>query len=50
MYYHDPNKFKPERFLQSNGSYVSSRLNGFIPFGMERPVCLGEKLALARLS
>ena len=42
-----PESFKPERFLELNGSYVSSRPNGFTPFGMGRRVCLGEKLALA---
>ena len=45
--FEDPERFKPERFLESNGKYVSSRPNGFIPFGMGRRVCLGEKLALA---
>ena len=41
--------FKPERFLGANGKYVSSRPNGFIPFGLGRRVCLGEKLAFADL-
>ena len=44
--FEDPETFKPQRFLESNGSYVSSRPNGFIPFGMGRRVCLGEKLVL----
>ena len=44
----DPNKFKPKRFLESNGQYVSSRPNWFIPFGMER-INPKEKLAFADL-
>ena len=45
----EPDTFKPDRFLDSNGKYPSTRPQGFIPFGMGRRVCLGEKLALADL-
>ena len=46
--FEDAEIFKPERFLE-NGKHISYRPNGFIPFGMGRRVCLGEKLALADL-
>ena len=45
----DPERFKPERFLEANGTYVSKTPMGFIPFGMGRRSCPGEKLALADL-
>ena len=45
----DPNTFKPERFLEQNGKYVSSRPNGFIPFSLGKRACLGKRLALTDL-
>ena len=44
----DGHEFKPERFLE-NGKYLSTRPKAFIPFGVGRRVCLGEKLAIADL-
>ena len=48
-YWTDPQQFKPERFLDSNGKYLTTRPKAFIPFGVGRRVCLGEKLAIADL-
>ena len=47
-YWDKPHVFNPERFLE-NDKYMNSRPSAFIPFGLGRRVCLGEKLALADL-
>ena len=42
----EPEKFKPERFLDSDGKFVGwSKLNGFLPFGLGRRECAGQSLA-----
>ncbi|XP_054165759.1 steroid 17-alpha-hydroxylase/17,20 lyase-like [Oppia nitens] len=48
-YWTNSNDFKPERFLNSDGHYMTTRSPAFIPFGVGRRVCLGEKLAIADL-
>ncbi|XP_054154801.1 steroid 17-alpha-hydroxylase/17,20 lyase-like [Oppia nitens] len=42
-------QFIAERFLDSDGHYMTTRSPAFIPFGVGRRVCLGEKLAIADL-
>ncbi|CAG2173725.1 unnamed protein product [Oppiella nova] len=42
-------EFIPERFLDSEGRYLTVRPKAYIPFGVGRRVCLGEKLAIADL-
>ena len=47
-YWDKPHVFNPERFLQ-NGKYITPLPSAYIPFGLGRRVCLGEKLALVNL-
>ena len=44
----NPEEFKPERFIE-NGKFMTTRPKAYIPFGVGRRVCLGEKLAIADL-
>ncbi|XP_071959957.1 uncharacterized protein [Antedon mediterranea] len=47
-YWDSPEKFKPERFLDTNGS-VKQRLPSFLPFSAGRRVCVGQALAKAEI-
>ncbi|KAI1293484.1 Cytochrome P450 1A1 [Halotydeus destructor] len=40
-----PEEFRPERFLDSDGIH-NARMLSFVPFGLGRRACVGEKLAL----
>ncbi|XP_054165765.1 steroid 17-alpha-hydroxylase/17,20 lyase-like [Oppia nitens] len=48
-YWDKPDMFRPERFLDSDGNYMTNRPQAYIPFGLGRRVCLGERLAIADL-
>ncbi|CAB4040512.1 steroid 17-alpha-hydroxylase 17,20 lyase-like [Paramuricea clavata] len=42
----EPEKFKPERFLDEDGKFVGwNKLHGFMPFGIGRRECPGQTLA-----
>ncbi|CAB4024224.1 steroid 17-alpha-hydroxylase 17,20 lyase-like [Paramuricea clavata] len=42
----EPEKFKPERFLDEDGKFVGwNKLHGFIPFSVGRRECPGQSLA-----
>lgn len=43
-YFPEPHKFKPSRFLESDG-ITPKRDEHLIPFGMGKRMCLGESLA-----
>lgn len=45
----EPNTFKPERFLDSDGNYVHGMNISFLPFGAGRRVCVGEAMAKLEL-
>ncbi|XP_054165685.1 steroid 17-alpha-hydroxylase/17,20 lyase-like [Oppia nitens] len=47
-YWSNADKFKPERFL-IDGKFNNTRPIGYVPFGVGRRVCLGEKLVIADL-
>ncbi|CAG2102040.1 unnamed protein product [Medioppia subpectinata] len=42
-------KFIPERFVDSEGQFITTRPKAYIPFGVGRRVCPGERLAIADL-
>lgn len=46
-YWKEPEKFSPDRHL-ADGKFVEPH-RGYLPFGIGRRVCLGEKLAMADL-
>ncbi|XP_054167198.1 cytochrome P450 2A9-like [Oppia nitens] len=48
-YWENSETFIPERFLDSDGHYMTARSPAFIPFGVGRRICLGEKLAIVDL-
>ena len=45
----NPEEFIPERFIDSDGKYLSTRPQAFIPFSIGRRECVGQKLAIADL-
>eukprot|EP00094_Tigriopus_californicus_P013115 TCALIF_12682-PA protein Name:"Similar to Cyp303a1 Probable cytochrome P450 303a1 (Drosophila melanogaster)" AED:0.09 eAED:0.09 QI:108/0.85/0.87/1/0.85/0.75/8/29/490 len=47
-YWGDPEEFRPERFLNDDGS-KTLKIERFIPFGFGKRVCMGESLAKAEL-
>lgn len=44
----EPEKFKPERFLDDDGK-ISAKIPSFMPFSAGRRVCLGESIAKVNL-
>ena len=46
-YWTDPDTFKPERFIDSNGKIIKEER--FVPFGIGKRVCIGESLARTEL-
>ncbi|XP_047472152.1 cytochrome P450 2L1-like [Penaeus chinensis] len=47
-YWNEPEKFKPERWLDDQGKFTTKK-EGFLPFGVGKRVCVGESLARMEL-
>lgn len=47
-YWGDPNRFRPDRFLDTETGKIL-RKDRFIPFGFGKRVCMGESLAKAEV-
>jgi cytochrome P450 len=43
--FHEPDAFRPERWLGENEKYANDHLNASLPFGTGPRVCLGKNLA-----
>ncbi|KAB7494262.1 hypothetical protein Anas_08785 [Armadillidium nasatum] len=48
MYFKDPDKFDPSRFLDENGKFIPT-CEGFQAFGIGKRQCLGEQFARMEL-
>ncbi|RXG56174.1 cytochrome P450 2L1 [Armadillidium vulgare] len=48
VYFKDPDKFDPSRFLDKNGKFIST-CDGFQAFGIGKRQCLGEQFARMEL-
>ena len=44
-HWHEPEKFKPERWLNPDGSLKKEKATHYLPFSTGTRVCLGERLA-----
>jgi cytochrome P450 len=43
--FHEPDSFRPERWLGEDGDFAYDRLNASLPFGTGPRVCIGKNLA-----
>lgn len=46
QYWSAPKQFNPDRFLASNGNFLTVKSKVFIPFSTGRRICLGEQMAI----
>lgn len=47
--FHDPNSFRPERWLQENPEFAEDQLNASRPFGYGPKKCIGEDLSFLEM-